>query len=277
VKNHIRGVRRTLEIEASKSKEQRYTQKTLPHIAMVGNPGTGKTFVARILMNILSKIGAVEDEYFIEVGREDLIDGKSAKRTAEKTKRLIQKAKGGVIFVDEAYTLLPSKVRRKSKDHGVAALKELAAALPEGDPLIILAGYPSDLQLLMNSDLGFKGNFLMQLEFPDPTPLDLARIFLSKIHSRGCIPGTGLTAQYLAELIKNNTDPEWRLERNGRMSEHLMQSVLAEIKRKVVGDSDVASKVSHMPIPGSRQVTEYSPEEIVITVEDVHNAIMNGL
>lgn len=279
LKNQIRGLRRTIEIE---NQGNRYANaapgdQITRHIALIGNPGTGKTFVARILMPVLYQIGAVERDYFLEVGRDDFIDGKSAERTVEKTRRIIEKARGGIIFVDEAYTLLPSKARRKTRDHGAAALMELAKALPRGDPLIIFAGYPEDLQLVMASDIGFKGNFLLQFELKDSSPMDLARIFLSKVHNRGYIPGAGLTAQYLAELIENNTDPDWRTERNGRISENMLLSVISEMQKKADGQSDTTSKTNSMPLPGSKLVSQYEPEDITISVEDIHNAIMNGL
>lgn len=273
LKNHIRGLRRTLEL----GRKDPTQHKTVRHLSLIGSPGTGKTFAARNLMPILFKIGGVKRDYFLEVGRDDLVDGKSVKRTIEKTKRIIEKARGGIIFVDEAYTLLPSKARRKSKDHGAAALRELANALPLGDPFIIFAGYPEDSQFVLASDIGFKGNFLMQIEFPDPSPTDLARIFLSKVHSRGFIPGPGLTVQYLAELIKNNTDPDWRSERNGRLSEYLLLSVIAEIKKRTEGGSEMSSKTSSMPLPGSKLISQYSPDDIIVTVEDVHSGIMNGM
>ena len=141
VKNHVRGLRRTLEIEQqvlrSEKAAKKYRNATncnkgvrkIRHLALVGNPGTGTTFVARQLMPFFYKKGAAERDYFLEVGRDDLIDGKSAKRTIEKTRRLMDRAKGGIIFVDEAYTLLPSKARRKTKDHGVAMDQLVATVL----------------------------------------------------------------------------------------------------------------------------------------------------
>lgn len=279
VKNQIRGLRRTLEIERRRAEQQQMVaSRNLPrHLVLVGNPGTGKTFVARRIMPVLHKIGAVTTDVCIEVGRDELVDPKSCVRTIAKTRKVLERARGGVLFIDEAYTLLPSKARKKGRDHGAAALREIARILPGRDPLVIMAGYSSDLQLVVASDIGFKGNFLLQIEFPDQTSMELARIFLSKVHGRGFVPGTGLTAEYLAELIKNNTDVEWRSDRNGRVSEQLLLSVLSEIKRKTESGADnVSSKSSLMPLPGSKLVSQYPSDDIVITVEDVHNAIVNG-
>jgi len=291
VKNQIRGLRRTLEIEhmtslldgrreggdlpGTKAKASRQTPR---HLAIIGNPGSGKTFLARKIMPIFHKIGAVQTDVCIEASRDELVDYRSISRTVEKTRQVIQKAYGGVLFIDDAFTLLPSPARKKARDNGAAALREIAKVLPQGNPLIIMAGYSSDLQLVMASDIGFKGNFLLQIEFPDPTPFELARIFLSKLHEKGFVPGTGLTAEYLAELIKNNTDPDWRCERNGRISEQLLYSVSSEIHKKTEPGSEYSSvKSSMLPLPGSKLISTYPPDGLIVTVEDVHNAIVNGL
>ena len=152
VKSQVRGMRRSLELQAlagikpgpqDLSDRIRAVQHS-PHIAFVGGPGTGKTTVARLLSrNILHKIGAVKKDLVVEVERGDLVD-KTMSRTISKTRAAIEKARGGVLFVDEAYTLLPSSARKN--DHGLTALAEIGKVLPRGDPLVLMAGYSSDFQ-----------------------------------------------------------------------------------------------------------------------------------
>jgi len=269
IKNHLRGLRRTIEMNESEGLP--------PHMLFVGNPGTGKTFIARTIMPILHKIGAVKRENFIEVGRDDLIDRKSEARTKLKTQRVLEKAKGGVLFVDEAYTLLPSSARRRSRDHGAVALRELAYRLKDNDPLIIFAGYPDDLNLVMSSDVGFKGSFLLQFELPDPSPLDLAKIFMTKMHTKGFVPADGLSIPLLAEMIDNEIPSSWRLNRNGHICDLLMNGVRMEIKKKLrEGDEIPKIKVSpykNMPAPGSNEIALYPSEELLVTVIDIQNCI----
>ena len=97
---------------------------------------------------------------------------------------------------------------------------------------------------------------------------------------KGLVAGDGVTVDYLADLLQTNTDEEWRLERNGRISELLLNGVRAEL-RKRINFNDDASKVSISPIkmlsPGTPKMPAFTPEEIFVTVEDVQNAIVNGM
>ena len=250
------------------------------HIAFVGNPGTGKSTVARAMANIYYEIGAVKTRAFVEVGREDLIDLKSEARTVFKTRKLLERAAGGVLFLREAYTLLPSTARPRGRDHGAAALRELARVFPTCDPIVILTGAPLDLQRVLSSDIGFKGHFLTRIEFPDPSPAQIARIFMSKLSDKGLVAAEGVTVEYLAGLITSNTDPDWRMERNGRIADLLMVGVRAELKKRTVWD-DAASKGSLSPMkilsPGSSRMPAFAPEEVFVTVEDIQNSIVNGM
>jgi SpoVK/Ycf46/Vps4 family AAA+-type ATPase len=271
VKNQVRGFRRTLEISK---------KNVLKHLAFVGNPGTGKTTVARTLARIYFDMGAVQNRNFVEVGRDDLLDRKSEARTVFKTRRAVERALGGVLFLQEAYTLLPSTARPRGRDHGAAALRELSRCLSVGDPVIIMAGAPLDLQRVLSSEIGFKGHFMTRIEFPDPTPEQIARIFMGKLAEKGLVPAEGVTVEYLAELITSNTDPDWRQERNGNIADLLLVGVRAELRKRTIWD-DAASKGSLSPLkilsPGSSRMPAFAPEEVFVTVEDVQNSIVNGM
>lgn len=278
VKNQIRGMRRTMElVKAQQSGKLAHPS----HIVLEGNPGVGKTTVASILAEVLYEIGVVKTQNFMNVGREELIDRKSEARTIAKTRKVMERAKGGVLVLNEAYTLLPSTARPRGRDHGGAALREIARTLPSGNPLIILTGSALELQRILSSEIGFKSHFLTRIEFSDPTPSQIARIFMGKMAEKGLVPGDGVTVDYLAELISTNTDEDWRLERNGRISDMLLNGVRAEL-RKRFHFNDESSKVSFSPIkmmsPGSAsRMPASTPDEIFVTVEDVQNAIVNGM
>lgn len=278
LKNQIRGMRRTIEMEKFAAKGR---DRILPrHVAIVGNPGTGKTFIAGLLAQIMYKIGAVSKSNIVLATRDDLVDRKSEARTIVKTKNVLKRASGGVLFVDEAYTLLPSVAKPRGRDHGPAALRELAKCLSIGTPLVILAGYSADLQRVLAADIGFKGNFLTRIEIPDPTSAEIARMFFSKMIRMGFVPSEGLTIHYVAQLLESNTQEDWRAERNGYVADLLLNAVRNELKSKIVG-GDSFSKESVSPRkllaqPGQKLPVN-SAEEVLVTAEDIQNAVLNGL
>ena len=278
VKNMVRGLRRTIEMEKS---DAAVSSRALPkHIAIKGNPGCGKTFVATTLMKIMHKIGAVPSKNTLCVGRDDLVDRKSESRTIQKTRKVLEKVNGGVLFVDEAYTLLPSLARPRGKDYGPTALRELARGLSTGNPLVILVGYSADLQRILAADIGFKGNFFTRVEIPDPSTSEIARMFFTKLFEKGLVAAEGLTVNFVSQLLVHNTKEEWRAERNGYIADLLLNAVRNELKSKMVG-GEAYSRESVSPRKLLAQPGQKLPvnavEEILVTSEDVQNAILNGI
>jgi hypothetical protein len=182
--------------------------------------------------------------------------------------------------VDEAYTLLPSVVKPRGRDYGPAALRELAKGLSTGSPMVILAGYSADLQRVLAADIGFKGNFLTRIEIPDPTTSEIARMFFSKLIRKGFVPSEGVTINFVAQLLESNTQEDWRAERNGYIADLMLNAVRNELKSKMVG-GDAFSKESVSPRkllaqPGQKLPVN-SADEVLVTAEDVQNAVLNGL
>lgn len=271
VKNQVRGLRRTIEVDRLRGAAPGVSDRPR-HLVLTGSPGSGKTYAARLLVPLLHKIGAVKSEYYVEVGRSELVDARSEERTIEKTKRVLDRARGGAVFVDEIYNLLPSHGRQGSQDHGPAALRVIAESLPSGDPLIVLAGYALDLQRIVSSDIGFKGRFLLRMELPDPTPFEIARMVATRLGRSGYVLGEGLTARYIADAVASMGE-DWRADRNGRVADDLVHSVRVELRKKSASGNDLGTlspaMSSRMPIA--------MPDEITVTVEDFQNAFRNGI
>lgn len=136
------------------------------HMVFRGNPGTGKTTVARILGKLFKDMGILEKGHLVEVERADLV-GEYIGHTASKTRDIIKKALGGVLFIDEAYSL----VRGGEKDFGKECIDTLIKSLEDNRKqlIVILAGYNEEMDAFLSSNPGLPSRFPIQLDFPDYT------------------------------------------------------------------------------------------------------------
>ncbi|TKH40216.1 stage V sporulation protein K [Paenibacillus polymyxa] len=150
------------------------SNKTL-HMAFIGNPGTAKTTVARIVGRMYKAIGLLSKGQFIEASRTDLI-AEYQGQTAIKVKRLINRAKGGVLFIDEAYSITENN---HSDSYGRESLTELTKALEDyrNDLVVIVAGYTNLMENFFESNPGLKSRFNSFISFNDYSLDELVRIF----------------------------------------------------------------------------------------------------
>ena len=151
------------------------------HLVFSGNPGTGKTTVARIIGKIFSALGLLSKGHLVEVDRSGLVAGYVG-QTAIKTQEVIQKALGGVLFIDEAYSLAPENA---DKDFGQEAIDTILKAMEDyrDDFVVIVAGYASLMPRFIDSNPGLKSRFNKYLFFDDYNGRQLYEIFLSRVKS----------------------------------------------------------------------------------------------
>lgn len=145
------------------------------HFLFSGNPGTGKTTVARLIGDIFYYLGILEKGHLVEVDRSGIV-GKYIGETAKLTKKAIDKAMGGILFIDEAYTL--AKGGKDSNDYGKEAIETLLKAMEDsrGKFTVILAGYSKEMRNLMKLNPGLESRINLQIEFEDYTDEELLTI-----------------------------------------------------------------------------------------------------
>ncbi|CAI5945391.1 unnamed protein product [Closterium sp. NIES-65] len=157
----------------------RVQPRKLPHMAFLGSPGTGKTTVARALARLLNLVGVLPTDKVVEVQRTDLV-GEFVGHTGPKTRRKILEAAGGILFVDEAYRLVPQQ-RSDEKDYGAEALEEIMSVMDSGSVVVIFAGYAEPMKRVFAVNEGFQRRVSRVFVFDDLSPLDIAQVMLLKM------------------------------------------------------------------------------------------------
>lgn len=176
VKSKVRDLIAFQKVQQLREKQGLYAQKSTLHMAFTGKPGTGKTTVARIVGKIYKHLGLLSKGHFIEVSRTDLIAGYQG-QTALKVKKVIEQAKGGVLFIDEAYSITEND---HSDSYGRECLTELTKALEDyrSDLVVIVAGYTEPMNHFFESNPGLRSRFNTFIEFEDYTAEELEEILV---------------------------------------------------------------------------------------------------
>ncbi len=174
VKQRIREIAAMLVVERARTAMGLSHESPTLHMNFSGNPGTGKTTVAMRMANILHRLGYVRKGHLVSVTRDDLV-GQYIGHTAPKTKEVLKRAMGGVLFIDEAYYLYRPDNER---DYGQEAIEILLQVMENNreDLVVILAGYADRMDRFFESNPGFRSRIAHHLEFPDYTDTELLEI-----------------------------------------------------------------------------------------------------
>ncbi len=174
VKTRIREVAALLLVERARRLMGIEAEPPSLHMCFTGNPGTGKTTVARRMAQILHRLGYVRRDHVVNVTRDDLV-GQYIGHTAPKTKELIKRAMGGVLFIDEAYYLYRPENER---DYGQEAIEILLQVMEDNrdDLVVILAGYRERMDVFFKSNPGMASRIAHHIDFPDYSADELYRI-----------------------------------------------------------------------------------------------------
>jgi len=174
VKARIRETAALLLVDRARRQLGMVTGTPTLHMSFTGNPGTGKTTVALKMAGLLHRLGYVRKGHLVSVTRDDLV-GQYIGHTAPKTKEVLKKAMGGVLFIDEAYYLYKPDNER---DYGAEAIEILLQVMENNrdDLVVILAGYAGRMEDFFQSNPGFRSRIAHHIEFPDYSDEELGRI-----------------------------------------------------------------------------------------------------
>lgn len=173
VKKLIEEIYAFVEIQRRRQKEKLVAEPLVLHMIFKGNPGTGKTTVARILGKLFKEVGVLPKGHLVEVERADLV-GEFIGHTAQKTREQIKKALGGILFIDEAYSL----ARGGEKDFGKESIDSLVKGMEDqrDNLILILAGYQDEMDWFVETNPGLRSRFPIHISFPDYSNRELLAI-----------------------------------------------------------------------------------------------------
>lgn len=214
-----------------------HSSKNTLHLAFTGNPGTGKTTVARIVGRIYKQIGLLSKGHFIEVSRTDLIAGYQG-QTALKVKKVIERAKGGVLFIDEAYSITEND---HSDSYGRECVTELTKALEDyrDDLVVIVAGYTEPMNKFFESNPGLKSRFNTFIEFENYQAEELEEILVSMCEKND-YRLSGEVRKSVKDFFENETSKKNENFANGRLVRNIYDDLVMNHARRVINIANVS-------------------------------------
>lgn len=256
VKNEVRSWVRQVEIMQMRKNEGLKVPDLSRHFVFSGSPGTGKTIVARILSKLLFGLGLADRNLVVEVDRSKLV-AEYTGQTAIKTRAAVEEAFGGVLFIDEAYTLTSSK---SGTDFGQEAVDTLLKMMEDNrDKLtVIAAGYPDRMERFIKSNPGLESRFTRTLKFQDYEAGELVAIFESLVKRDQYIAGEGVLDSVRSYFLKLNKGENFG---NARAVRQLYEDAVGRQGNRLSGQSS-AKKLSKNDLMTLEVADIFNPRDI---------------
>ncbi|MBQ6478781.1 MAG: AAA family ATPase [Erysipelotrichaceae bacterium] len=234
VKNYLLSLENLIKINQIRKQKGLKTNEISKHMIFTGNPGTGKTTIARLVSRMMKACGILKQGQLVEVTRADLV-GKYVGHTAPLTMSVIQSALGGVLFIDEAYSLY----RGKDDSFGLEAIDTLVKAMEDhrDDLIVILAGYTKEMKEFLEANSGLKSRFANIIEFSDYTGEELMLIAKSIAKGKDYVIADDVLRplQDYFTLIQAKGDPN---SGNGRLARNLVEDAILNQSKRLLEHPD---------------------------------------
>ena len=232
VKEYVFGLADNIQVQQRRAAAGFKTASLSMHMIFTGNPGTGKTTIARLVARYLKAIGALKGGQLIEVGRGDLV-GRYTGHTAPLTNSVIESALGGVLFIDEAYSLY----RGEQDSFGLEAIDTLVKGMEDhrDELVVILAGYTKEMETFLTANSGLASRFPNKIEFPDYTADELLDITTVLAKGKGYRLAESCTFPLLV-YYKRRQALDSRTAGNGRLARNTLEKAIFNQSRRLVAE-----------------------------------------
>ena len=234
IKEYIFSLEKNYKVQEMRKAQGLPVSNVSMHMIFTGNPGTGKTTIARLVSKYLKAIGVLSGGQLVEVSRADLV-GKYVGHTAPLTMQVIKSAIGGVLFIDEAYSLY----RGKDDSFGLEAIDTLVKGMEDNrdDLIVILAGYTREMETFLTANSGLQSRFPNIIEFPDYSGEELQKIAEINATSRGYRLSEDAKAALLDYFCVIQAMDD-RSSGNGRLARNVIESAILAQSRRVLDQPD---------------------------------------
>jgi len=223
VKKDMRKLCKQLSLDIKRRSENMSTLDSIRHMMFTGNPGVGKTTVSRLVANLYKQLGVSSKDTVVEVQKGDLVAG-YVNQTAMKTSKKIKEARGGILFVDEAYQLTQA-LQRGQSDFSGEAIDEMMKVMNNSGrkaTTFVFAGYKKEMDEFLTYNAGLESRIKYRFHFDDYTVPELVTITNIKMGAKGYKMTDDAKAN-IVSIITNGTTPELRSKYNGRLIDNLLQ------------------------------------------------------